>query len=139
MFLNILFLSLSMTLTLLFFLYGFNHYYLLFAARRYKSPNMPSDLSGEVPRIVIHLPVYNEKYVIRRLVDACARMAVQYGIESVKILIIDDSDDDTGDIVDQVVEDYIKQHLQIAVLRRGCRQGFKAGALQAALDKTEEE
>jgi cellulose synthase/poly-beta-1,6-N-acetylglucosamine synthase-like glycosyltransferase len=139
MFLNILFLSLSMTLTLLFFLYGFNHYYLLFAARRYKSPNMPSDLSGEVPRIVIHLPVYNEKYVIRRLVDACARMAEQYGIESVKILIIDDSDDDTGDIVDQVVEDYIKQHLQIAVLRRGCRQGFKAGALQAALDKTEEE
>ena len=139
MILNIVFLSFSLILTLLFFLYGFNHYYLLIAARRYKSPNLLPDPSGFRPRVAIHLPVYNEKYVIRRLVEACTHMAEEYGIEGVNVLIIDDSDDDTAKIVDEVVEGYKEKHFQIEVLRRGSRVGFKAGALQAALDRTEEE
>lgn len=139
MLINFVFLSFSLTLTLLFFLYGFNHYYLLITALRYKSPNLPPDPSGYRPRVAIHLPVYNEKYVLRRLVEACASMAVEYGVERVNILIIDDSDDDTAEMVNEVVEDYSEKHFLIEVLRRGCRQGFKAGALQAALDRTEEE
>jgi cellulose synthase/poly-beta-1,6-N-acetylglucosamine synthase-like glycosyltransferase len=133
------FLSFSLILTLLFFVYGFNHYFLLIAARRYKSPNLPPDSSDYRPRVAIHLPVYNEKYIIRRLVEACARMAEDYGIERVNIIIIDDSDDDTAEIVNEVVEDYLEKQFRIEVLRRGCRQWFKAGALQAALDRTEEE
>jgi len=139
MLINFVFLSFSLTLTLLFFLYGFNHYYLIIAARRYKSPKLQPDSSGYRPRVAIHLPVYNEKYVLRRLVEACAGMAEEYGVERVHILIIDDSDDDTAEMVNEVVEDYSEKHFRIEVLRRGCRQGFKAGALQAALDQTEEE
>ena len=139
MILNIVFLSFSSILTLLFFLYGFNHYYLLIAARRYKSPVLLQDPSGCRARVAIHLPVYNEKYVIRRLVDACAQMAEEYGIERVTILVIDDSDDDTAEIVDKVVEEYKGKHFRIEVIRRGSRHGFKAGALQAALERTEEE
>jgi cellulose synthase/poly-beta-1,6-N-acetylglucosamine synthase-like glycosyltransferase len=137
--LNIIFLFFSLTLTLLFFLYGFNHYYLLIEARKYKSPNLPPDTPGSRPRVAIHLPVYNEKYVIRRLVEACTHMAEEYGIEGVKIVIIDDSDDDTVKIVDDVVDEYKQKHFRIEALRRGSRVGFKAGALQAALDRTEEE
>lgn len=139
MLITIIFLSFSLLLTLFFFIYGFNHYYLLIAARRYKSPSLPPDSSDYRPMVAIHLPVYNEKYVIRRLVEACAHMAEDYGIERVNILIIDDSDDDTAEMINEVVEDYLEKHFRIEVLRRGCRSGFKAGALQAALDRTEEE
>jgi cellulose synthase/poly-beta-1,6-N-acetylglucosamine synthase-like glycosyltransferase len=66
-------------------------------------------------------------------------MAEQYGIEKVKILVIDDSDDDTAVMLDELVEAYQEKHFRIEILRRGSRQGFKAGALQAALDETQEE
>jgi cellulose synthase/poly-beta-1,6-N-acetylglucosamine synthase-like glycosyltransferase len=139
MFTQVAFLTFSLIVTLIFFIYGFNHYYLLSAARRYKSPELPLIPSDYKPGVAIHLPVFNEKYVIHRLIAACARMAEEYGIERVKIFIIDDSDDETADMLDKVVEDYREKHFQIEVLRRGSRQGFKAGALQMALEKTEEE
>jgi cellulose synthase/poly-beta-1,6-N-acetylglucosamine synthase-like glycosyltransferase len=66
-------------------------------------------------------------------------MAEAYGIEKVKILILDDSDDNTVQEVDQVVKDFQEKNFQIEVLRRGSRAGFKAGALQVALDRTNEE
>ncbi len=130
--------SLSLFVTLFFFLYGFNHYYLIYSAHSYKAPALP-DQTLVRPRVSIHLPIYNERYVIRRLVDACANMAQAYGIEKVNILILDDSDDDTSHEVDQVVKGYLEKGLHIEVLRRGNREGFKASALQAALNRTEEE
>ena len=138
MFIQAVLISISLVFTLLFFLYGFNHYYLINAARCYKSPALP-DQSLVRPGVSIHLPVYNERYVIRRLVAACAIMAQAYGIEKVHILILDDSDDDTSLEVDQVAKEYLEKQFRIEVLRRGNRGGFKAGALQAALDRTEEE
>jgi len=124
--------ALSLILSLLFFLYGFNHYYLLNASRRYRTPPLP-DHSLARPVVSIQLPIYNEKNVIRRLVAACAAMVEAYGMEKVEILILDDSDDDTILIVDQVVAEYKEKHFQIELLRRVNRDGFKAGALQAAL------
>ena len=139
MVLTVVFLSLSLLITLSFFLYGFNLYYLLFSAKKYQSPPIPPRASAARPRVALHLPIYNEKYVIRRLVDACACMAEDYGMENVRILILDDSDDDTIQVVDQVVRDYQQKHFRIEVLRRASRQGFKAGALQAALEMTAED
>lgn len=139
MFIETLFLFASLVITLLFFLYGFNHYYLLFAARKYIPPTAPAHLLAYRPRVAIHLPVYNEKYVIHRLIGACAQIAAGYGLAWVKIVIIDDSDDDTVEIINGLVEEYTQKGLQIEVLRRGSRQGFKSGALQAALDRTDEE
>ncbi len=138
MYLQVLFFVLSLILTLLFFLYGFNHYYLLNSARKYKTPALP-ELSLVHPTVSIQLPVYNESYVIRRLVSACAGMAEAYGIEKVRILILDDSDDDTILEVDKVVAEYREKHFKIDVQRRENRSGFKAGALQVALTGTEEE
>jgi cellulose synthase/poly-beta-1,6-N-acetylglucosamine synthase-like glycosyltransferase len=138
MFLQILFIGLSMVLTLLFFLYGFNHYFLLYSARRYKVPNLVDSLQPK-PAVCIHLPIYNEKYVIRRLVAACSQMAIAYGNDKVRIIIIDDSQDDTIRVVDEVVKEYQEKGSNVQVFRRYSRQGFKAGALQAALAITEEE
>ncbi len=138
MLLQIIFAGCSLVLTFLFFLYGFNHYYLLAAARRYKSPVL-TGTAGRRPSVSIHLPVYNEKYVIRRLVAACARMAEAYGRAEVNILIIDDSDDDTVAEIDDVTAEYLAKGFRIGVLRRESRQGFKAGGLQRALEQTEDE
>jgi len=133
-----IFFVLSLILTLLFFLYGFNHYYLLNQARRYQLPILIKSPDA-YPAVSLHLPIYNEKYVVRRLLMACTRMAEVYGIDRVNILILDDSDDDTVLEIDTIVDEYIKKHFHIEVLRRGNRQGYKAGALQAALEKTPEE
>ena len=138
MFLPILFVSLSMVLTLLFFLYGFNHYYLLYSARRYKTPHI-GDNKQPRPAVCIHLPIYNEKYVIRRLVAACSQMANAYGSDKVRIIIVDDSQDETIRVVDEVVKEYRGKGYQVEVLRREVRKGFKAGALQAALEITTED
>jgi cellulose synthase/poly-beta-1,6-N-acetylglucosamine synthase-like glycosyltransferase len=138
MFIQVLFFTLSLILTLLFFLYGFNLYYLLNAARRYRPPALPEQ-SMVRPVVSIQLPIYNEKYVVRRLVAACAVMVEAYGIEKVSILLLDDSDDDTVLEIDEVVDEYKKKKFRIEVLRRPSRDGFKAGALQDALDRTEEE
>jgi len=138
MFIQVLFFILSLVLTLLFFIYGFNHYYLLNAARHYQPPSLP-ELPFIRPEVSIHLPVYNERYVVRRLLAACAVMAEAYGIEKVSILILDDSDDDTVQEVDKVVLEYLPKHFKMEILRRRIRTGFKAGALQAALLGTREE
>ena len=66
-------------------------------------------------------------------------MAEAYQIDKVKILVLDDSDDDTILEVDKVVEEFQKKSFNIEVQRREDRSGFKAGALQAALRKTGEE
>jgi cellulose synthase/poly-beta-1,6-N-acetylglucosamine synthase-like glycosyltransferase len=138
MFIQTLFLLLSLLLTILFFLYGFNHYYLLAAARRYQPPILPAEALPFRPPVAIHLPLYNEKYVVRRLVEACIRMTEAYGREKVTITLIDDSNDETIGVVDELVQAGLNQHFQIEVLRRGNRQGYKAGALQAALERTSE-
>ena len=139
MFIHTVFLFISITLTLFFFLYGFNHYYLLNAARRYQIPGLPMQPVAQRPRVAVHLPVFNENYVIHRLVSACTGMAEVYGIDRVRIVILDDSDDDTVNAIDQEVTDHRKEGFQVEVLRRDNRQGFKAGALQAALDRTDED
>jgi cellulose synthase/poly-beta-1,6-N-acetylglucosamine synthase-like glycosyltransferase len=138
LFLQGVFFVLSLILTLLFFLYGFNHYYLLNQASHYHQPILAA-FPHTRPPVSIHLPVYNERYVVRRLVAACTHMAEAYGIDRVNILILDDSDDDTVSEVDSLADEYIKKQFHIEVVRRGNRQGFKAGALQAALDRTTEE
>jgi cellulose synthase/poly-beta-1,6-N-acetylglucosamine synthase-like glycosyltransferase len=138
MFVQSIFFFLSLILTLLFFMYGYNHYYLLNAARHYSQPIL-KDIPDERPPVSIQLPIYNEKYVVRRLLAACTDMVRAYGMNRANILILDDSDDDTVTEIDTVVAEYVKEHFHIEIVRRGNRQGFKAGALKAALEKTPED
>ncbi len=133
-----IFLSISLIITLFFFIYGYNCYYLLRAARRYRYPGWIKR-EGPRPSVAVHLPIYNEKYVVRRLIVACARMAESYGREKVRIVVLDDSDDETRHTIDELVREYSGKHFKIEVLRRAERLGFKAGALQMALKRADEE
>ncbi len=137
-FLVVIIFILSLLVTVFFSIYCINLYILLIAARKYKAPTAETP-HGPKPAVCIHLPIYNEKYVVSRVVSACAAMAKSYGRDKVRILILDDSDDDTTQAVDSIIEKYRQNQIQIEVLRRKNREGFKAGALQAALEKTSEE
>lgn len=126
----------SLALSVAFFVYGLNTLHLTFRAGRYR-PAHPARLSTK-PDVAIHLPVYNELYVVQRLLTACAGVAASYGPDKVKVYVIDDSTDETSAKIDEVVRDHSSKGISFEVIRRGSREGFKAGALEAALKITEE-
>jgi len=130
-------LALSLAVTILFFFYGYNCYYLLKASKKYSLPGLNKHYPR--PAVAIHLPIYNEKYVVERLIEHCVKMVEEYDKEAVRIIILDDSDDETSDIVDAVSIRYARDGYKIEVIRRSKRDGYKAGALQEALLRTHEE
>jgi cellulose synthase/poly-beta-1,6-N-acetylglucosamine synthase-like glycosyltransferase len=127
----------SLALSFSFLVYGMNILHLTRRARRYRNP--PYTPASQRPAVAVHLPIYNELYVVERLIDSCIQMAHHYGRELVRIMVIDDSTDETRDVVDRLVKQYSAEGYRIEVIRRGTRRGFKAGALQAALERTWEE
>ncbi len=115
--------------------YTFNFYYLaILSIRRNEKASI---IPIEAPSVTIQLPIYNEKYVAARLVDAVC--AMDYPKEQMRIMILDDSDDDTVELLKNLVDDYKKQGYQIEHVRRGTREGYKAGALKYAMKTTDTE
>jgi cellulose synthase/poly-beta-1,6-N-acetylglucosamine synthase-like glycosyltransferase len=131
-----LILGASVLISLSFFVYGINTLHLTRRARGYSQPSQAGMTSR--PAVAVHLPVYNELYVADRLLSACAKMADHYGRDLVRVCVIDDSDDETRNKLDALSKSYKEQGYNVEVLRRGTRAGFKAGALQAALERTTE-
>ncbi|MCB9283357.1 MAG: glycosyltransferase [Lewinellaceae bacterium] len=85
----------------------------------------------ELPFVTVQLPVYNEMYVVERLIEAITQF--DYPKEKFEIHVLDDSTDETVDIVKKQVALFRKQGFQIEQIRRSDRQGFKAGALKEAM------
>jgi len=112
--------------------YTCNFYYLAYLSTKRK--DIPNFLDLGTPTITIQLPLYNEKYVAKRLVDAVC--AMDYPKEKMRIMVLDDSDDDTVDLMHNVVNDYQKQGFKIEHIRRGTRKGYKAGSLKYAMKST---
>jgi cellulose synthase/poly-beta-1,6-N-acetylglucosamine synthase-like glycosyltransferase len=86
------------------------------------------DDAESYPFVTVQLPIYNEMYVIERLIDAVA--AFDYPKDRFEIHILDDSTDETLEIVAAKVREYQAKGFQIAQVTREVRQGFKAGALR---------
>ena len=126
----------SLIVTFSFFPYGYNYFYLLLASKRYRI--IQPKYTGK-PTIAIQLPIYNEKYVVSRLVDSCIVMMDEYGRESTTLQLLDDSTDETSDLVDDLQKKYVDSGYAVNVFRRKDREGYKAGALQLALEHTEAE
>jgi cellulose synthase/poly-beta-1,6-N-acetylglucosamine synthase-like glycosyltransferase len=93
------------------------------------------ELDHEYPFVTVQLPIFNEQYVIERLIDKVA--AFDYPRDRFEIHILDDSTDETVDIVAQKVAEYKAQGLQIEQIQREKRQGFKAGALRDAMSRAQ--
>jgi cellulose synthase/poly-beta-1,6-N-acetylglucosamine synthase-like glycosyltransferase len=92
------------------------------------TPPMPAD----APVVTVQLPIFNEVYVVERLVEAVC--AMDYPKEKLEIQLLDDSTDETVDICRHLAAVYSAQGYDIKHLHRTDRTGFKAGALKAGLE-----
>ena len=115
--------------------YTCNFYYLAFLSGRRKE-NQNTVSIGE-PTVTIHLPIYNEKYVTKRLINSVCDL--DYPKEKLCIMVLDDSDDNTTEQIAELVENYKGKGFDISHVRRGTRQGYKAGALKYAMKYTKSE
>lgn len=79
------------------------------------------------PKVTVQLPVFNEKYVVERLVHAVA--AIRYPTDKFEIQVLDDSTDETTEILEKIIPELKEKGVQIELIRRADRVGFKAGAL----------
>ena len=83
------------------------------------------------PLVTIQLPIYNEKYVAARLINAICNMDFPKG--RMEIQVLDDSDDETTSIIETLVDKHEKLGINIAVFHRADKSGYKAGALKEGL------
>lgn len=112
--------------------YTMNFYYLaVLATRRTPTPKLESDAE---PSVTVHLPVYNEKYVTERLIKAVCD--IDYPKDKLHVMVLDDSDDDTTELIASIVKDQRTKGTSIEHVRRGSRTGYKAGALLHAMKST---
>ncbi len=115
------------------FTYGLNFLYLAFSAwrmRRIGSPK-PADTLDDYPLVTVQLPIYNELFVARRLIDATAD--IEYPADRLEIQVLDDSTDETAAIVAECVQRLRAGGLTVQHLHRANRDGYKAGALRDGL------
>jgi len=126
-------LGFSVVLSILFFPYGLNFYLMIRKAQDY---NVPMKKAQEKFPVTVQLPIYNERYVVERLLNACASIAERYGRNLVQILLLDDSTDETTQIASEVVDRLQGLGYDVSMIHRVVREGFKAGALQNALKYT---
>jgi cellulose synthase/poly-beta-1,6-N-acetylglucosamine synthase-like glycosyltransferase len=82
------------------------------------------------PNVTIQLPIYNEKYVVERLIEAVCKL--DYPKENIEIQILDDSTDETTSLIISKIEQLRSLALDIKLIHRNDRKGFKAGALAYA-------
>jgi cellulose synthase/poly-beta-1,6-N-acetylglucosamine synthase-like glycosyltransferase len=115
------------------FVYGVNFFYLTYITLRDRKIKQPAPALDELPPVTIQLPIYNEMYVAERLIAAAA--AQDYPKSLLEIQVLDDSDDETQEIVARKVSQLQRQGFQIQHLQRTQRSGFKAGALATGLQQ----
>jgi cellulose synthase/poly-beta-1,6-N-acetylglucosamine synthase-like glycosyltransferase len=84
-----------------------------------------------LPRVTVQLPIYNERYVVERLLEATTKIDYPRGL--LQIQVLDDSTDDTHPFTRSLVEDYRDSGVPIEYIHRENRHGFKAGALENGL------
>ncbi len=120
-------------------IYGLLGLFTLLLYRRHKDekytcPDVPP---AQLPYVTIQLPIYNERFVIERLIDAAVK--IDYPGDRLQIQVIDDSTDDTTQIATAIIQKYRLQGKNIQHVHRSHRQGYKAGALSAALSNAQGE
>jgi cellulose synthase/poly-beta-1,6-N-acetylglucosamine synthase-like glycosyltransferase len=113
-------------------IYG-GHRYILLAIYYRNKKNAPR-LTGrlkDLPVVTVQLPVFNEQYVVERLIDSVC--ALDYPREKLEVQVLDDSTDETVDIARARVEHHRTRGVDIHYIHRENREGFKAGALDHGL------
>ena len=113
-------------------IYGIHRYHLVFLYLKNKNKvAVPKAKLSTLPKVTVQLPIYNEMYVVERLVEAACK--IRYPRELLEIQLLDDSTDGTREIAAQVVDKHRALGFNIHHIHRTNRSGFKAGALENGL------
>ena len=96
----------------------------------------PFDLAN-APKVTVQLPMFNEMYVAERIIETCAE--IDYPRDKFQIQVLDDSTDETKDIIANKCAEVAARGINIQHIHRTDRTGYKAGALDCAMDKVEGE
>jgi len=112
--------------------YGVHRYHLVYLYLKHRHRiAKPKTVFDVKPRVTVQLPIYNELYVVERLVEAACN--IRYPRELLEIQVLDDSTDGTVDIAAACVEKHRRLGFKIHHIHRASRHGFKAGALENGL------
>lgn len=118
--------------------FGVHRLWLAFLALRHPAGDpQPRSLWDSLPVVTVQLPVFNEKYVVARLIDAAC--SLNYPRDRLEIQILDDSTDETTGIAEAEILRCRKRGLDVKLLRRNSREGYKAGALAEGLKEAKGE
>ncbi|HMS65431.1 MAG TPA: glycosyltransferase family 2 protein [Ignavibacteria bacterium] len=124
------------SLTILFFFgsHGFNMIYYYFKTFNMRTEDLSEEdlFMNEYPVVTIQIPLYNEQYVITRLIDSVIRL--DYPKDKLEIQILDDSTDESTKIIESHIQKYLAQGFDISHIHRTNREGYKAGALKIGLE-----
>lgn len=105
---------------------------LLYLRRRRQTPPAPP-APDQWPAVTVQAPVFNELHVVERLIQSL--VGLDYPRDRLQIQVLDDSNDETTALAEACIERYRGEGLDIALLHRQQRPGFKAGALAAAMSQ----
>jgi cellulose synthase/poly-beta-1,6-N-acetylglucosamine synthase-like glycosyltransferase len=113
--------------------YGLHRYDVIrtYFKHRRNAQGEPPRRFEQLPPVTIQLPLYNERYVVERLIEEVVK--IEYPKELLQIQVLDDSTDDTAPFAEALVERYWNMGYPIEYRHRMNRHGFKAGALQEGL------
>ena len=111
--------------------YGWHRYYLVYLYMKHKDEvPEPAGRFDDLPVVTIQLPLFNEMYVVDRLVDSVC--AIDYPRDRLEIQVLDDSTDESADIAEAAVRRQAAEGVDIKYIHRTDRAGYKAGALEPA-------
>ncbi len=103
----------------------------LYWQHRHDEFPLPEVTRAELPPVTVQLPIYNERYVVERLIATA--VSLHYPADRLQIQVIDDSTDDTTQKAGELVRHYQGKGANISLLHRDNRRGYKAGALAEAM------
>ena len=98
---------------------------------------MPPPVFGKRPLVTVQLPLYNERHVVERLIDQVAKM--DWPHDRFEVQVLDDSTDETTRLAAERVAHWRAQGIDITLIRRPDRTGFKAGALAYGTERAKGE
>ncbi|MFL6530921.1 MAG: cellulose synthase family protein [Chthoniobacterales bacterium] len=112
--------------------YGIHRYFIIYLFLKHRNrPVEPKSHFEDLPMVTMQLPIFNEVYVVERLLNAVSRL--DYPPDRLQIQVLDDSTDDTKELTQRCVAELRGRGLNVELIQRTDRTGFKAGALETGL------